>query len=37
MAIDMGSSAPHKPTLGWTIAIIIVVVVGYHFLSKKGK
>lgn len=33
----MGSAAsPHKPTLGWTVGIIIVVIIGYHFLMGKG-
>ena len=34
----MGSSvpAPHKPTLGWSVAIIVGVVVLYHLtLGKK--
>ncbi len=26
---------PHKPTLGWAIVAIVVVVLGYHFLIKK--
>lgn len=28
---------PHKPTLGWAIVGVIVVVLAYHFvLAKKG-
>lgn len=27
--------APHKPTLGWAIVAVVVVVLGYHFLIKK--
>jgi hypothetical protein len=30
-----GAAAPHTPTLTWTVGIIIVVLVGYHFLIKK--
>lgn len=26
---------PHKPTLGWAIVAVVVVVLGYHFLLKK--
>lgn len=26
---------PHKPTLGWAIVGVIVIVLGYHFLIKK--
>ena len=28
---------PHKPTIGWTVGIIIVVVIGYHFVFGKGR
>jgi hypothetical protein len=27
--------APHRPTLGWAIVAIVVVVLGYHFIIKK--
>jgi hypothetical protein len=27
----------HKPTLGYAAVIIVVVVVGYHFLAGKGR
>lgn len=28
---------PHKPTLGWAIVALIVVVLGYHFfMAKRG-
>ncbi len=26
---------PHKPTLGWAVVAVIVVVLGYHFVIKK--
>lgn len=29
--------AAHKPTLGYTVGIIVVVIVGYHFLFGKGR
>lgn len=28
---------PHKPTLGWAVVAVIVVVLGYHFTMGKGK
>jgi hypothetical protein len=28
---------PHKPTLGWAIVGVIVVVVGYHFFMKGRR
>lgn len=35
---NMGQATPHKPTLGWTVGIIVVVVIVYHFtLGKGGK
>jgi hypothetical protein len=35
--MSMGAAAsPHKPTLGWTVGIIVVVVILYHVtLGKK--
>lgn len=27
--------SPHKPTLGWAVVAVIVVVLGYHFIIKK--
>lgn len=34
-----GATLPpaHKPTLGYTVVIIVVVVVGYHFLFGRGR
>jgi hypothetical protein len=29
--------AAHKPTLGYTVGIIVVVIIGYHFLFGKGR
>lgn len=37
MSMDMGSVAPHKPTLTCTVGIIVVVLVVYHFTLGKGK
>jgi len=33
----MQQMAPHKPTLGWSIAAVVIVVLGYHFLLGKGR
>lgn len=39
--MGMGGNNPlpaaHKPTLGYTAAIIVVVIVGYHFLFGRGR
>jgi hypothetical protein len=32
-----GLAQPHKPTLGWTIGAIIVVVIVYHFTLGRGR
>lgn len=29
--------AAHKPTLGYSVGIIVVVVIIYHFTMGKGK
>ncbi len=26
---------PHKPTLGWAIVAVIIVVLAYHMYAKK--
>ncbi len=28
---------PHKPTLGWAIVAVIVLVLVYHFTMGKGR
>lgn len=37
MGMNTQNITPHKPTLGWTIGLIVVAIVGYHFIVKKGK
>lgn len=38
MAMNAGSLPPaHKPTLGYTVGIIVVVIVVYHFTMGKGR
>lgn len=29
--------AAHKPTMAYTVGIVVVIIIGYHFLTKGRK